>query len=240
MALADAPCRHDGHIGHRVGAAEKRHGAGGGVREPVGQQMNEFAELVGPRCAKAAGEVEHGVVGHPARQAVVQAVGQATAHTGLRAVASRAHGHVVAFTQLGEQAGNVGRVVLPVGVHEHQRLAKRGARAGFDGGAVAHAIRLADDPRARLLGHSGGGVGGAVVHYDDFGFWVERADASDRLPHSADFVAGGENDGQRSLWGQLRLCGKCIKARPDSLQISRHFFSPISSASTLRRCASLS
>src|SRR3546814_7691950 len=53
--------RSDGHVIHRVGTAKERHGAGGGIAEPVGQQVQEFAEAVGTDGAEAGGEIGHAV-----------------------------------------------------------------------------------------------------------------------------------------------------------------------------------
>src|SRR3546814_11880087 len=45
--VANAFSHLDGHVIHRVGTAKERHGAGGGIAEAVGQQMQEFGEAFG-------------------------------------------------------------------------------------------------------------------------------------------------------------------------------------------------
>lgn len=83
MVLADPPRHLDRFVRHRIGATEVRHRAGGGVGEPVRQQVQELTELVGVEGVEAGGQVLDVELGHLAGQPVVEGVGQAAVHPGL-------------------------------------------------------------------------------------------------------------------------------------------------------------
>ena len=52
-AVADALRDGDRHVGDRIGASKERHRAGGGVTEPIREQVQEFAKPVSADGAKA-------------------------------------------------------------------------------------------------------------------------------------------------------------------------------------------
>lgn len=83
MAFALAPGGGDRDIGDRVAGAEEGHGNRGGVGEAVGQEVEEFTELVGAHRPEAGGQVSDAVAGHPTGDPVVDAVGQIAAQRGL-------------------------------------------------------------------------------------------------------------------------------------------------------------
>jgi hypothetical protein len=164
-----------------------------GVAEPVRQQVQELAEAFGAHRAEARGQVEHPVPGHPARQAVVEGVGQAAPGIGLAVAAARAHGHVVAGVQPGQQLGDPGRVVLAIGVHEHEDSALRGARPALDRRAVAHGIGIGQHPRTVGGRDLGGGVGGSVVDDDHLGRGQGFAQGRQRALQPLGFVPGRQH-----------------------------------------------
>jgi hypothetical protein len=127
--------------------------------------VQEFAELGGAHGAEAGGEVEDAVAGHPARQPVVERIGQAPVGIGLAIAAARAHGHVEARVELFQQQGDMRRIMLAIGIHEDQHLARGRARAAFDRRTVAHRVWRRQHGGAELGGHSCGGIGGAVVDH---------------------------------------------------------------------------
>ena len=63
----------------------------------------------------------------------------------MRASIARADDHVEPEVEFLEQAGEFGRVVLPVAVHEADDFAARCPRARLDRGAVAEAFGVAYD-----------------------------------------------------------------------------------------------
>ena len=81
--------------------------------------------------------------------------------------------HIVALVDLVQQQGNVGRVVLQVGVQRHDHVAARQIKASSEGCRLAKIAAKADDfqvrvafvPRAQLLPAR---VPAAVVDDDDF------------------------------------------------------------------------
>lgn len=196
---ADSLLHVDGHVGYGVGAAEERHGGGGGVGESVGQKVQELAELLGAGGAEAGGEIQDAVAGHVAGQPVVEAVGQATVEIGLTGAVAGADDHVVAFFEFGQQLGDVRRLVLAVGIHENEHFAGGGAGAAFYGCAVAHGIGRGDHPRAVFFGHLCGLVGGAIVDHDNFGIGEQRAKRRQGLAQAGGFVLGGQDDAECRL-----------------------------------------
>lgn len=196
MAFADALGGLDRDVGDRVGAAEERHGAGGGVAEAVRQQVQEFAELVRAYGAEAGGEVQYRVAGHAAGQPVVQGVGQATAHAGLAVPVAGSDHHIVAAVQLVEQALDVGRIVLAVAVHEYQDVAGGGTGAALDRRAVAHRVRRGQAFDTAALADAAGVVDGAVVDHDDLGVGMGGAQARQQRGQRGRLVLGGQDDAQ--------------------------------------------
>ena len=72
----------------------------------------------------------------------------------------------------GQEAGNLARVVLQVGVERHHQLAARGLEAGRQGRRLAEVAAKADAAHARIGGgqpadHLPRAVGRAVVDEDD-------------------------------------------------------------------------
>lgn len=90
-----------------------------------------------------------------------------------------ARDHVVALVELGQQAGDVGRIVLQVGVQRHDHVVARGVDAGGHRRGLAEVAAEADQAEMRI-GRAGGlevvpgAVARAVVHEDDL---VGAADA---------------------------------------------------------------
>ncbi|MCZ7538721.1 MAG: hypothetical protein M5U29_02120 [Anaerolineae bacterium] len=124
----------------------------------------------------------------------------------------------------GEQGGNLGRVVLAVGINEHDdgglQLA-RPAQPGVDGLSFAEVVLVANDNRACLLRNGGGLVVRAVIHDDHLIHEVASLehDAADE----AVFVQRGDDrharmglgvsqvfHGLSGLWGcQMLTCRAC-------------------------------
>jgi len=82
--------------------------------------------------------------------------------------------HVVALVEPGEEAGDVGRVVLEVAVHWHDHAAASGVEPCGEGGGLAVVAPQADDLHPRVGGLDGPQpvervVGAAVVDEEDFG-----------------------------------------------------------------------
>src|SRR3546814_452509 len=100
VALADTLGDRDRHVGHRIGAAEERHSAGGGVAETVGQQMEKLAELVGSRGAEPRGQIQHFEPRHPAGKPVVERVGGTAVYARLPGPVAGAEDTVVATAPL--------------------------------------------------------------------------------------------------------------------------------------------
>ncbi|MNV65307.1 hypothetical protein D3C71_1579980 [compost metagenome] len=113
---------------------------------------------------------------------------------GLAAAVARADDHVIAFGERAEQGLDVGRVVLAVGVHEHQDVAAGGTGAALDRRAVAHRVRAGQDLGAVAAADLGGGVGGAVVDHDQFGVRIELAQCRQGTEQAFCFVLGGQDD----------------------------------------------
>ncbi len=114
---------------------------------------------------------------HPARKAVVKAVGQTTANARLRSFDSGPNHHVVSLIERRKQLGNVWRIMLSVGVHEYQYFACCSPRPGFDGATVAYAIGTRDSSNPMCLAYSDRFIGGAIVHDQDFSLWISRTQA---------------------------------------------------------------
>lgn len=159
----------DRDIADRVAGAEEGHGDGRRVREAVRQKIEKALEALRTDRAEAGGEVHDLVTGDQGREPIVEAVGKRPADAGLGPVAARADDHVVTFVERGEDTRDVGRGVLSVGVHEHEDLTGRRACPGLDGGAVAQAVGVRDDPGAVSERDVGGPVGGTVVEKDQLG-----------------------------------------------------------------------
>ena len=82
------------------------------------------------------------------------AIREETRRTQLSRRLRRTPGDGVAALSLepGEQARDVGRVVLQVGVERDDDLAARGAKAGGEGGRLAGVPACAEDPQGRIHG----------------------------------------------------------------------------------------
>ena len=94
------------------------------------------------------------------------------------------------------EAGDVGRVVLAVGVEKHQHFAFRGPGAGLDRWSIAEALRVRDDPGALRFIQRGGFIGRAVVDDDNFGLGKIAASPADNLANGRGFVLGWNDDGK--------------------------------------------
>ena len=158
----------DRDIGDRVASAEESHGDGGGVGEAVGQEVEEFAEFVGAHRPKAGGQVSDVVASYPTGDPVVETVGQVAAQRGLRVVIPCANGHVVTFIEFVQQPGDVGGVVLTVGVEENQHIASGVTSAGFDRRAIAHGVGVRQSLDAVLGAQRSGVIDGAIVDDQNF------------------------------------------------------------------------
>ncbi len=168
MAFADAFCSHYGHIGYRVAAAEECHGAGSRVGEAVGQEVEKLAKLVSLDGSEAGGQVGDGVSGHLARQPVVETIGETAADAGLGASLARPYCHVIALVEFLQQSGYISRIVLSIGIHEDKDIALCCSGTALDGGAIAHAVGMADYFHTAVHADGRGVVGRTIVHHDDF------------------------------------------------------------------------
>ena len=93
---------------------------------------------------------------------------EAATDSGLSAPVARADGHVESFLESCDKTGDIGGIVLAVGVHEYEDVAACRAGATLDRRAIAHRIRLAQYRHAVSGANLAGGIGGAVVHDQDF------------------------------------------------------------------------
>ena len=75
----------------------------------------------------------------------------AAVDAGARAARARADDHGLLIRER-EQARDVRRRVLAVGVHNHQQVALGVAHARLDGATVANGVRMAHDASPRLRG----------------------------------------------------------------------------------------
>jgi len=91
-------------------------------------------------------EVRHpdALPGHPGGQPVVEPVGQPSTDTGLGAIAAGADHHVEALLQPFQQARDGHRIVLAVGVPEHDHLAGSTTRPALDRPAIAQVVGMPD------------------------------------------------------------------------------------------------
>ncbi len=85
-------------------------------------------------------------------------------HAGVGTIAAGTHDHVVALVEFRQQGRQILRLVLAVGIHEHEHVAARGPGAGLDRSAVAHGIGMGDQSDAVGGTDVGRVVGGTVVH----------------------------------------------------------------------------
>ena len=131
-----------------------------------GDATQEF----GPAGAQGAAHVRDVVVG----EAVADPVGDARgglAHPGVPPVGAHAADHVVAAVHRRQQARDVRRIVLQVGVEGDHDAAAGEAEAGVEGRRLPRVAPLADHPRGRVLAgqlqqDAGAAVRAAVVHVD--------------------------------------------------------------------------
>ena len=118
--------------------------------------------------------------------------GQAAREQLVLALVAPADDQVVAFPDLDEQLRDVGRIVLQVGVHGHQRGARGMLDAGHHGGGLAAVAAELDHLDPRIGGGQGGAAGegviaAAVVDEDDLeGERERRHGVHDRLVQRAD------------------------------------------------------
>lgn len=200
----------DRDIADRVAGAEEGHRDGGGVGEPVRQEIQEAFEALGAHHAEAGGQVENLVARDQGRESIVEAVGERAADAGLGAVATRADHHVVARVELGEQARDVLWIVLAVGVYEDQDVAGRSARPGLDGCAVAEAVGVRDDPGAVGAGDLGRLVGRAVVDQVQLGLRQRRTQSWQQIPERFGLVLGRQDHRQECRTRFLVLRGERV------------------------------
>ena len=157
----------------------------------------------------ARGTTDQGI-GHHGRQAARQ--------KGLLAILPPAIDHVkVAPLHLGQEGGNVGRVILAVGVHRHNDRAPRVVKTGGKTGRLAEIAPEADHAQVWIaLGqpfeHLKRAVPAAVVDGDDLIAMSQRAKRRRQLVMQRRqvglFVIHGQDDGQV----QGRLFGHCISS----------------------------
>lgn len=186
----------NGDIGNRVGASEECHGAGRWVAKSVRQQMQELAEASRAYRTEARSQVHYFEAGHMAGQPVVESIGKAAVNVGLAAAVASADDHVVAFGQLIQQCPDVGRVMLPIGIHEHQNVSTGCACATFDRGTVTHRIGAGKHPNTLFPRNCCGGVGGAVIDYDDLCKWVLQTKFRQRAKKAFGFILGRQDDAE--------------------------------------------
>ena len=144
-----------------------------GRDEPV-QAAELEGQVGGPLGAKGL-EGAAGVADGFAQDAVAHGVGEAAADAlgpDVLPADAIAAAEIAAF-QPGDQRGDVGRIVLAVGVEGDENLPARGAEAGEQGGALAGIYGEAHGPQFRDFGAEivqppRRPVGRAVVHHEDF------------------------------------------------------------------------
>ena len=110
-----------------------------------------------------AGEDGHELVGGARRDAAKEDV--------IAALGAPAADDVVAFFELGEEAGDLAGVVLEVAIHGEDEVALRVVEAGSEGGGLAEVAAELDDEDAGIDGgdlfkEAVGAVARAVVHED--------------------------------------------------------------------------
>ena len=190
----------DGDEADRPPRAQQREGEGARVGEGVGEHVEELPRRLAPHDPEARGEIGDAHPGDVGGEAGVDPVGQGTVDAGLPRD-PRAHDHGPLLPQGLHEPGEVGGVVLAVGVHEGDEVPPGGPDAGLHGGPVAHGVGVAEDAGPGLPRQLPGPVGGAVVHDDDL---VGDPRLPEGVPDPGDdggqrpgFVPGGDHDGDR-------------------------------------------
>jgi hypothetical protein len=138
-----------------------------GVEKTVGQEMDEFEQVIAASRAKAGGQIRNRPPGEKSCRGVQHRVADAPDRARLRANRPRADDEIKGVETRNETRG-VRRGMLSVGV-DNEDVGTRGpANARFHGGAVALVVRMPNDGRAGLRGSFGGPIGRAVIDDKDF------------------------------------------------------------------------
>src|SRR6185436_16888249 len=93
-------------------------------RKPVGQKVNEVEEVVATRTAEARRQIGNLTLGQKACEPVQRGVSKPSRRSGLRRGGPCADDEVV-FAALRGQRQGIRRLMLAVGVDDHQELAGR-------------------------------------------------------------------------------------------------------------------
>ena len=125
---------------------------------------------------------------------------QVTLHHVILTVAPPAGHDIIPFIKLGEQAGNIGRIILQVGVDGNNDTALRMIESRHHGGGLTEITREIDDldPGIALREgrqNFGRAIGAAVIHHDDFkrntGLIEDGDDLFDKQRQRCFFVING-------------------------------------------------
>ncbi len=98
--------------------------------------------------------------------------------------------------------------MLSVGVHKHQNIPRRSARAVFNGRAVAQAVGMIQHRRAGVCGQFAGIIVRTVIDQNNFSFGIAVANVFDENRHTGGFIATGNDNAQfhKSSRGVTALC----------------------------------
>ena len=86
------------------------------------------------------------------------------------------------------------RIMLSIGIHEHQHLAGSRSRAALDRRSIAHRVRRRQYPGTLPGGHRGGVVGGPVIHHDYLGLREQGPERRQSAAQALGLVLGGQDD----------------------------------------------
>lgn len=113
-----APGGGDRQIGHTESGAKKTHRDGSWIGKTIGKQIQEFSELVRFDNAKSGGQVFHRLLHHPGSKATKYIIRNCPVRSGMGAGLPRPHHHVVALRKFSQQARDILRPMLSVGIHK--------------------------------------------------------------------------------------------------------------------------
>lgn len=175
-------------------AAQVAQSEGGGVRESVGQKIDELFGHGKPHQAETGSQVLDVEPGDVGGKLIVDPVGQIAVGAGFRGLGPRAHDHVKGVSMF-QEAGNVFRLVLAVGVHHQHPFPLGAAQTGFNGGTVADVVGVRPDVSPGSHGLVQGIVDGTVVHHENFKIWMQGANLFDGGADDAFFIIRRQEDG---------------------------------------------
>lgn len=204
FALAHPFMGLDGDKAHGMAAAQERQGGRGGIRETVGEQRKVLQYNGTVEDPKTGSQVLDVEIGHITGQLVVAPVGQPPPDAGL-ALACPGPNNQVVFFRLGQQSGDILRIMLAVAVHQDHQIAGGASDSGLDRSTVTDIIGVGHHFCPVFFRGADGIVGAAVINHDYFIVRIEAADAGHGAADDLPFVKGRNNNGYFQLFSSSFL-----------------------------------